>query len=157
MGAVRRPGPDPLPALADNSGPWSLVNAKKRGVLISAFARASGLSVDTVRFYVRRGLLHPEVGRRGGSRPYRVFSTADLERARIIRIGQALGLSLKEIRSFSRKAPDEMSEAELRSFITEQRGRLALRIAELRKLVSFLDAKLAWIDDPDEGEPAFPG
>ena len=71
--------------------------------MISAFARQSGLSVDTVRFYVRRGLLHPEVGQKGGSRPYQMFSAADLEQARVIRIWQTLGLSLDEIRAVLEK------------------------------------------------------
>ena len=69
-------------------------------MMISVFARESGLSVDTVRFYVRRGLLRPEIGQKGGSRPYQMFSLLDVEKARIIRAGQALGLSLEEIGSF---------------------------------------------------------
>jgi MerR family transcriptional regulator, copper efflux regulator len=36
-------------------------------MLISEFARAAGLSRDTVRFYVRRGLLAPLAGNKGGS------------------------------------------------------------------------------------------
>jgi MerR family regulatory protein len=34
-------------------------------MLISEFARAAGLSRDTVRFYVRRGLLAPLAGNKG--------------------------------------------------------------------------------------------
>ena len=37
-------------------------------MLISEFARATGLSTDTVRFYVRRGLLKPLAGSKGGSK-----------------------------------------------------------------------------------------
>jgi MerR family transcriptional regulator, copper efflux regulator len=36
-------------------------------MLISEFTRATGLSRDTVRFYVRRGLLAPLAGNKGGS------------------------------------------------------------------------------------------
>lgn len=121
-------------------------------MMISAFARESGLSVDTVRFYVRRGLLRPEAGRKGGSRPYQLFSAADLEAARIIRAGQALGLSLGEIGAFLReRSRDE--DATLLAFLAEQRGRLTRRVAELRTLIAFLDAKIAWVGDPNGGPP----
>jgi len=36
-------------------------------MMISVFARESRLSVDAVRLYVRQGLLHPEIGQKGGS------------------------------------------------------------------------------------------
>ncbi len=43
-------------------------------MLISEFARATGLSRDTVRFYVRLGLLQTQATeKRGGRRPYQVF------------------------------------------------------------------------------------
>ena len=53
-------------------------------MFISEFARAAGLPPDTVRFYVKRGLLRPEEGA-GGSNPYQVFTKADLEMARLVR------------------------------------------------------------------------
>ena len=40
-----------------NCGPWSMV--KRVVTLISEFARTAGLSVDTVRFYVRKGIAQP--------------------------------------------------------------------------------------------------
>ncbi len=125
-------------------------------MMISAFARESGLSVDTVRFYVRRELLHPEVGQKGGSRPYQIFSAADLETARTIQIGQALGLSLEEINSLLKmKALDDNSK--LLAFLAEQRGRLARKASDLQKLISFLDAKIAWVSSPNgHAPPPFP-
>ena len=125
-------------------------------MMISAFARESGLSIDTVRFYVRRDLLHPEVGRKGGSRPYQMFAAADLENARTIRIGQALGLSLEEIRSLIRiRALNDSST--LQAFLADQRGRLARKVLDLQRLISFLDAKMAWVNDPGgEAPPPFP-
>jgi hypothetical protein len=41
-------------------------------MLISEFARKTGLTTDTVRFYVRRGLLTPETNGKGGRNPYRL-------------------------------------------------------------------------------------
>jgi MerR family copper efflux transcriptional regulator len=121
-------------------------------MMISTFARESGLSVDTVRFYVRRGLLHPELGQKGGSRPYQMFSLLDVEKARIVRAGQALGLSLEEIASFLKtRTFDGAEDDNLVAFLADQRERLTRRVAELQKLISFVDAKMAWLRDPDGG------
>ncbi len=127
-------------------------------MLIAAFARQSRLSVDAVRLYVRRGLLHPETGTKGGSRPYQIFSALDLEKARIIRAGQALGLSLKEIGGFiNKRAFDGEEDDVVIAFLDEQRNRLTGRISELEKLVSFVDAKIAWLKDPSVGpSPPYP-
>ena len=127
-------------------------------MLIAAFARESRLSVDAVRLYVRRGLLHPEVGTKGGSRPYQIFSMLDVEKARIIRVGQVLGLSLKEIGVFIGKRSFDGGEDDLViAFLTEQRERLTNRIGELEKLVLFVDAKIAWLRDPSVGpSPPYP-
>lgn len=126
-----------------------------RQMTISTFARESRLSVDTVRFYVRRGLLHPEIGQKGGSRPYQMFSLLDVEKARIIRVGQALGLSLEEIGSFLKKRTFDGTEDDnlIFAFLADQRDQLTRRAAELQKLISFVDAKIAWLRDPDDGEP----
>jgi len=127
-------------------------------MMIAAFARESRLSVDAVRLYVRRGLLHPEIGMKGGSRPYQIFSALDLEKARIIRAGQALGLSLKEIGAFIDKRAFDGEEGDVViAFLEEQRNRLTGRISELEKLVSFVDAKIAWLKDPSVGpSPPYP-
>ena len=66
-------------------------------MLISEFARRAGMSIDTVRFYIRKGLLAPATGAKGGSNPYQIFTEAHLEGARIIRMAQGLGFSLREI------------------------------------------------------------
>ena len=66
-------------------------------MLTSEFARAAGLAVDTVRFYVRRGLLASSTTGMGGRNPYHRFTDADLATARVIRLCQSLGMSLDEI------------------------------------------------------------
>ena len=126
--------------------------------MISAFAQASGLSVDTVRFYVRQGLLRPETGVKGGSRPYQMFSEADLDTARVIRLAQALGLTLKQIAAFVEElAPDERATPKILSFLIEQRDRLDRKVSELQRLIAFLDAKIIWINNPeDHTPPVFP-
>ena len=53
-------------------------------VMIGEFARATGLSADTIRFYIRRGLLVPETGAKGGSNPYQIFTREHVKVARMI-------------------------------------------------------------------------
>lgn len=127
-------------------------------MMIAAFARESRLTVDAVRLYVRSGLLHPAIGTKGGSRPYQVFSAVDFEKARIIRAGQALGLSLKEIGSFiNTRAFKGGKDDVVIAFLEEQRSRLTGRIAELEKLVSYVDAKIIWLKDPSVSpSPPYP-
>lgn len=66
-------------------------------MLISEFAKKTGLTSDAVRFYVRLGLLHPTTGTKGGNRPYQIFSEKDVETVGLIRMQQSLGLSLREV------------------------------------------------------------
>lgn len=67
-------------------------------ITIGIFARKGGVSVETVRYYQRRGLLHtPE---RGGSRlngGVRRYGEDDLRRLRFIRQAQGAGFTLEEI------------------------------------------------------------
>jgi DNA-binding transcriptional MerR regulator len=61
---------------------------------IGQVARAAGVSIDAVRFYERRGIL-PAAARRPSG--YRVFTAAAVERIRMVRALQRLGLTLDEI------------------------------------------------------------
>ena len=62
---------------------------------IGAVAKRTGLSVDTIRFYEAEGLLKSPPRSDGG---FRLFQEKDIEDLRFIRVGQSLGLSLKETR-----------------------------------------------------------
>jgi MerR family transcriptional regulator, copper efflux regulator len=66
---------------------------------IGEMAKKAGVSVQTVRFYERRGLL-PEPGRKESG--YRVYGDGDLKRLLFIRQAKALGFSLDEIRTILR-------------------------------------------------------
>ena len=61
---------------------------------IGAFAAAAKVSVDAVRFYERRGVLRPAPRTEGG---YRTFDDRDLERVRMAREFQQLGLTVEEV------------------------------------------------------------
>lgn len=61
---------------------------------IGEVAQAAGVTIDTVRFYERRGVLPPPARRPSG---YRDYSPGIVERLRLARQLQAVGLTLDEI------------------------------------------------------------
>src|SRR3954447_9998410 len=76
----------------DNSGVRSRV--KGHSVKIGQIAKRAGVTVDTVRFYERVGVL-PEPARRPSG--YREYEPAVIDRIRLTRELQAIGFSLTEV------------------------------------------------------------
>jgi DNA-binding transcriptional MerR regulator len=131
---------------------------KDRAMLISEFSRSTGLSPDTIRFYVKRGLLRPETGLRGGSNPYQEFGRSDLARARLIQLARSLGFTLREIAGIAEEVETKGLSRKRRIAILE--GRLAAlddKATELARLTDYLRAKIAWMREGERGpepEPA---
>jgi len=63
-------------------------------VKIGQVAREAGVSVDTIRFYERRGVLPAPERQPSG---YRMFTEATVERIRMARELQSMGLTLDEV------------------------------------------------------------
>jgi DNA-binding transcriptional MerR regulator len=61
---------------------------------IGEMARRAGVTIDTVRFYERRGVLPPPDRLPSG---YRVYETAAVERVRFARELKGLGFTLDEV------------------------------------------------------------
>lgn len=108
------------------------------GLTIGKLAAAEGVSVETVRFYQRRGLLaRPE--RRGGG--YREYSDADRWRLAFIRRARLLGFTLTEIRDLLGPAgalsSGDVAQAAAAKIVAvdEQIRELALLRCRLRRLV----------------------
>jgi DNA-binding transcriptional MerR regulator len=121
-------------------------------MLISKFARAAGLSSDTVRFYVRRGLIKPLTGKKGGSNPYQVFTAEHVEMARTIRMAQSLGFSLREIAALNveyqakRITPSRGAE-----ILRKQLVRLEEKAAHANAMVNYVRAKVARLESGGKG------
>ena len=118
---------------------------------IAEFSRASGLTRDTIRFYVRKGLLRPRIGI-GGSNRYQDFDGEHVERALLIREAQALGFTLREISALSdeygRGALTLARQAEL---MRERLAAVDLQAARLHHLRQYFTAKLDWLESGAEG------
>ena len=111
---------------------------------IGQLASESGVSIDTVRFYERRGVLPVPPRTASG---YRTYTAASVRRIRLARRLQGLGLTLDEVIS-ALHANDEGNA----SCTTERwrleavLGRIETRIAELARLRSEVHEVLAACD-----------
>jgi MerR family copper efflux transcriptional regulator len=126
-------------------------------MLISEFARVTGLSRDTVRFYARLGLLHPKTNGKGGRHPYSVFTDKDIQAAEVIRISQSLGMSLKEIAAFSEERRKGHLTRERRvKIMSAQLVSLETKAAELQAMISYVRKKIDWLSFGEQGlQPDF--
>ena len=98
---------------------------------IGQVAREAGVSVDTIRFYERRGVLPAPERRPSG---YRMFTEATVERIRMARGLQSMGLTLDEVIDAlgAHDAGGATCDSE-RWRLEAVVGRIDARIAELRR------------------------
>jgi len=123
-------------------------------MLISEFSKATGLPADTIRFYVRKGLLRPERGSKGGANPYQIFHAGDVTTARMIRLQQALGYSLREIAALNAEyRTGAASPKRTAAILRRQIGRLEQKQADIETALKFLRGKLDWIAAGQPGPP----
>src|SRR5215211_3638476 len=69
--------------------------AADRQLKIGDLARITGLSIKTIRYYERRGLLEQPPRSEGG---YRLYGPEEVARLRFVQRAKLLGLTLEEIR-----------------------------------------------------------
>jgi DNA-binding transcriptional MerR regulator len=98
------------------------------------------ISVDTLRYYERIGLL-PAVRRNQGG--IRDFSEMDLKRVEFIKCMRSAGLPIEVLIEYIRLVQhgDETIEAR-KQILIEQRDQLAARMAEMQKTLDLLDYKI---------------
>ncbi len=77
---------------------------------IGELARRSGVGVETVRFYERKGLIAQPARPNGGG--FRSYSKQTAERIRFIRQAQDLGFSLREVKELLSLQSDPAAECE---------------------------------------------
>jgi DNA-binding transcriptional MerR regulator len=101
----------------------------KETARIGEVARAAGLSVQTLRYYERLGLLPPP--RRSGN-GYRLYPADTLKRLRLIRQAQALGFRLDEIKEILRmKYAGESPCGCVREMLARKLAEVERQIADL--------------------------
>jgi DNA-binding transcriptional MerR regulator len=109
-------------------------------VQIGEAAKETGLSVDTIRFYEKEGLLKRSLRTEGG---FRLFGQRDLRDLKFIRKAQELGFSLQEIRELLFLQGDGIDSCEhVRELLEQKVASVRGKIEELRKLQRSLDHAL---------------
>jgi len=113
----------------------------QRQLTIGELARLSGLGVETIRFYERRGLLErPARPVRG----FRAYPRVAIERIAFVREAQELGFTLKEVRDLlALKSAPGTDCAAVRGRAAAKLGQLDTRMARLSRMRTALHGLLA--------------
>ena len=106
---------------------------------IGALAMAAGVSVETIRYYQRKGLLAVPERSRGEIRRYR---PADLGRVRFVKAAQRLGFSLAEIAGLMTLG-DEADCGKARAMAEHRLSDVRARLEDLRRMESALKQLVA--------------
>ena len=122
-------------------------------MLIAEFASLAGLPRDTVRYYEKLGLLKPLVPR-GGTNGYRQYTASDVERASMIRLGQTLGFTLREIKDLVHSLESKtLTDAKKVAVMEDRVRQIEQRVAQLNAIKRYFRAKVRWIEQGSVGDP----
>lgn len=118
---------------------------------VCELARRSGVTLDTVRYYARIGLLQPK---RHLENDYKLFANADVSRVRFIRRAKSLGYTLAEIKQILEHSMYGHSPCPLVRKIIQRRIKENRRkLKEMNALQQRMETALKqWQHMPD-GEP----
>ena len=106
---------------------------------IGDVARRTGLSIDTLRYYEKLGLIDPP-WRQAGRRAYDENIIAWLS---FIKMLKATGMPLADVETYARLRRDgDRSSAERRVMLEQQREAVLQKMAELTECVELLDYKI---------------
>jgi MerR family mercuric resistance operon transcriptional regulator len=111
-----------------------------QGLHIGKVAEETGLSIHTIRFYQREGLLKEPLR---SERGFRIFDEEGVRDLKFIRKAQELGFALSEIRELlvlQRASPQACSH--VRDLLGKALGRVQEKIGDLTKLETELKAAL---------------
>jgi len=120
---------------------------------IGELAKETGVTVQTVRFYERRGLMPPPPRRESG---YRDYGEGDLRRLKFIRHAKGLGFSLQEIRDILRtRERGQCPCADVSKMAERHLAAAEAEIARLRRFRRELrQALCTWKQKPTRDLPA---
>lgn len=102
-------------------------------------ARATGLSLDTLRYYEREGLIGP-IGRSAGGR--RRYGPDDVAWIGLVTCLREAGLGIADLRRFTELLRSEGGGDRV-AFLRERRDELQERLRQTRAALRVLDEKIA--------------
>lgn len=118
------------------------------GLTIADAARASGLSVHTLRYYERAGLIG-DVDR--ASSGHRRYSEADMEWVEAIRCLRATGMPIARIRRYYELVRTGGHERERLALLEEHREAVRAQLAEAQGHLAFVERKIAIYEELLDG------
>ncbi|KAA9149242.1 MerR family transcriptional regulator [Amycolatopsis acidicola] len=117
------------------------VNARTAGVSIAEAARRTGVSVHTLRYYERAGLVVTAVDRTAGGR--RRYSPVDLEWIGVCTRLRSTGIPIRTIRRYAELvAAGHGNEEERLALMEAHREEVLAKLAEIREHLELIDHKI---------------
>ena len=119
----------------------NITNSRARVFTIGELAAASGVHLETIRYFERIGLLARSQRTTGG---HRLFSTGHLARLIFIRRAREMGFSPDDVRALLSLSDGElMSCGEVRLLAGSHLTRIRGKIRDLRRLERLLSSTVA--------------
>jgi Cu(I)-responsive transcriptional regulator len=104
---------------------------------IGKLSKKSGVSIDSIRFYERRGLLAEPMRTEAN---YRVYPLAAADQLRFIKKAQKLGFSLDEIQDLLALSHNPAaSKADIKRKTAEKIDDIKIRIQDLKRMLKGLE------------------
>jgi DNA-binding transcriptional MerR regulator len=123
------------------------MNAKRT---IGGLAKETGVGIETIRFYERKGLIDQPVAIEG----FRHYDEHAVATVRYIKLAQQLGLKLADVLALKSRLGDGKGFCNaLRDAARGRLGRIADELAELRRLEAELTGFLARCEQRDPEKP----
>lgn len=129
-----RAHPVPRDATAQRAVAVPIAHPAETAMTIGRLAQAAEVSVETVRYYQRRGLLPQPAATRGA---YRHYPPEVAARLRFIRRAQQLGFTLEEIASLLQLS-DGTDRRSIRRITAARLAQLQQRMADMQKMTDVL-------------------
>lgn len=107
----------------------------------AAAADRTGVSIDTLRYYEREGLIGPIQRSAGGRREY---TEDDLFWIGLVTCFREAGLGIADLRGFVAILRAEYPPQERVAFLRERRAALEQRVTALCRAMEVLDEKIAY-------------
>jgi DNA-binding transcriptional MerR regulator len=108
---------------------------------VAEVSKRCGLSIDTLRYYERVGLIPPVRRGKGGIRDY---SDKDIEWVGFIKCMRTANIPIEVLIEYVNLFKEgESTQENRKALLKEQRDQLAERISNLQKILEKLDYKIA--------------